>query len=98
MARESDFYILILGGRYGDEVFPGKSATEVEFDAAYKNDPTKILVFLKEANESIEQKQRDFIERITKYKSGYLYNSYKYTHELSDMIKKALIDLIIRGI
>ncbi len=47
LARECDLYILILGNKYGMETAENKSATEVEYDAAIKDDPTKVMVFLK---------------------------------------------------
>jgi hypothetical protein len=48
MATNCDLYILLLGRRYGDDMVDGMSPTEIEFQAAYKSDPTKILVFKKE--------------------------------------------------
>lgn len=56
LAQNCDLYILILGKRFGMERPDGKSATEIEFDAAYHSDPTKILVFLKESDEEADAK------------------------------------------
>lgn len=47
MAKNCDLYILLLGRRYGDEMVDGMSPTEIEFQAAYKSDPTKHHVELK---------------------------------------------------
>ena len=94
MADECDLYLLILGGRYGYEVFENKSATEVEFDAAYKNDPTKVILFRKELK-NIESKQRAFIEKVSDYYSGYWYNIYEHTHTLKEMLEIALMDWIV---
>ena len=47
MATSCDLYMLILGRRYGYVTESGMSATEAEFDAAYRADPTKVVVLLK---------------------------------------------------
>lgn len=94
MADECDLYLLILGGRYGYEAFDAKSATEVEFDSAYRSDPTKIIIFRKQVLEC-EPRQQDFIKRISDYGSGYWYNSYEHTHTLKDMVSQALVDWIV---
>lgn len=94
MADECDLYILILGERYGYEAFEGKSATEVEFDAAYRSDPTKIIIFRKNIGR-YEPKQKAFIDRVSNYNSGYWYNSYEHTHILRDMITQALNDWVV---
>lgn len=84
IARSCNLYILILGGRYGFSDTSGRSATEIEFDAAYQSDPTKILVFRKQA-EQTELKQKKFIQKVSNYRSGYWYNQYKHTHDLLNM-------------
>lgn len=86
MARECDLYILILGYKFGMDVGNGKSATEIEFDEAYRDDPTKILVFLKENEEPLEPDQKKFINRVCDYYSGYWRPTFKYTHELQDLV------------
>lgn len=42
--KKADFYILILGGRYGWELENGISITELEYDTAYKENKP-IFVF-----------------------------------------------------
>ena len=91
MARECDLYILILGSRFGFKVGNGKSATEIEFDAAIKADPTKILVFKKESNEVPDEKQQIFISKVSSYYNGYWRTSFKHTHDLQIYIKKSFI-------
>ena len=81
-AKDCDLYILILGENYGMETFEGKSATEVEYDAALKSDPTKILVFLKKTDEQIDEKQQLFIKRVSDYYGGYFRAEFQYTHQL----------------
>lgn len=63
IAASCDLFLLLLGGRYGFGVKDGKSATEVEFDAAYKADPTKILVFQKEGVKVAPKQRREHFGR-----------------------------------
>jgi Domain of unknown function (DUF4062) len=47
LARDCHLYVLVLGGRYGWEPpGAGGSATELEYDEAIRQDPTKVLVFI----------------------------------------------------
>lgn len=85
MAERCDLYILILGGKYGFKLKDGRSATEVEFDAAYSRDPTKILVFQKEVSR-IDSKQRVFIDKVANYYTGYWRTSYKFTYDLYNLV------------
>lgn len=87
MAEECDLYILILGGRYGFKTnHGGKSATELEFDAAYRSDPSKILIF-KKASVKADRLQSAFIRKVSEYHKGYYV--YRYS-ELSDLEHAAL--------
>lgn len=88
MANECDLYLLIIGKEFGFELPSGKSATEIEFDSAFRNDPTKILVFKKEFDSSIaiDKRQQKFIDKVCDYYSGYWRSSFKYTHELRNLV------------
>lgn len=88
-AKECDLYILVLGKDYGMETLEGRSATEVEYDAAIKSDPTKVLVFLKTTDEQIEEKQLKFIERVSDYDNGYFRTSFQYTHQLQEAVERS---------
>lgn len=88
-AKDCDLYILILGKDYGMETLEGKSATEVEYDAAIKSDPTKVLVFLKDTGEDIEEKQKLFINRVSDYYNGYFRTSFQYTHQLQSKVEES---------
>lgn len=93
MAKECDLYILIIGAEFGMELPNGKSATEVEFDAAFRSDPTKILVFLKEG-EVPEEKQKKFIDRVCNYYSGYWRTTFRYSHVLADLVNSSVLSWI----
>ena len=88
IARECDLYLLILGERFGFELDDGRSATEVEYDVAYKQDPTKILVFMKSGN--AEPRQQSFIDRVSDYYSGYWRVEFQYPHQLQDFVNESV--------
>lgn len=89
MAKDCDLYILILGNRFGYDVGNGRSATEIEFDAALRDDPTKILVFKKDSSEEMDGNQKVFIDKVSSYYNGYWRTSFKHTHDLQTYIKNA---------
>lgn len=59
--KKADFYVLILGERYGWELENGISITELEFDTAYK-EKKPIFVFNTKVNK--EEKQQRFAEKV----------------------------------
>lgn len=93
MAETSDFFILILGSRYGYEIREGTSATEAEFDAAYQSDPTKILVFQKDGDKP-DEKQQAFIDKVGHYYKGYWITRYEYTHDLQTIVEDSFLSLL----
>lgn len=95
MARTCDLYILILSEKYGTEILGCQSATEAEFNAAFKDDPTKIMVFRKESTDTIEEKQKKFIDRVSNYYSGYFRPSFKYPDQLKDMILDSFTEWLV---
>lgn len=71
MARECDVYIGIFGSRYGFVVPElGISATEMEFREARSQNPAKIFVYVKKA-EQIEPEQERFLNDVQDFSSGY---------------------------
>lgn len=70
MAERCHLYVLLLGGRYGEQQKGGKSATELEFDAATRVDPTKVVVFKKELPDR-EDLQKSFVSKVGRYFPGY---------------------------
>jgi hypothetical protein len=89
LAENCDLMLLLLGGNYGYQSENKKSATEIEFDSAFRKDPTKILVFRKQL-EKIDDDQKKFIEKVSSYRSGYWFVNYRYTHELQKIVKNAV--------
>lgn len=90
MAKECDLYILILGNEFGFELPDGRSATEIEFDAAVKQDPTKVLVFIKK-DTCVEEKQKKFIEKVSDYFKGYWREEFDSTDTLCRLIEQSII-------
>jgi len=89
-SRKCNIYILLLSNEYGFELRNGKSATESEFDSAYENDPTKILVFLKNNDGPMNSKQKAFIERVTNYYNGYWRVKYETLDELKFKLSNSI--------
>ena len=97
MAKNCDFFILLLGYRYGYEIRSGKSATEVEFDAAYEDNPTKILIFQKEYPEKQiepEPEQKRFIAKVSDYYKGYWVTKYNSVDNLKELVLNSFFSLL----
>lgn len=93
LAENCDFYILLLGERYGFEIRPGVSATEAEFDRVVKTNPTKVLVF-KKTSVSAEAKQLKFINKVGGYFKGFWFSEYEYTHMLQEIVEESFLALL----
>ncbi|NEB00297.1 DUF4062 domain-containing protein [Streptomyces sp. SID13726] len=83
IAEECHLYFLILGGKYGYETEMGKSATQLEYEAAYRTDPTKIIVMRKE-NVTPDARQAEFIAQVEDYHKGYFVNRFKTKSEAAE--------------
>lgn len=86
MARSCSLYVLLLSGRYG-YVANGteKSATEREFDAAVRADPTKVLVLRRILNK-YEPRQEAFVNRVRDYLRGYWVSDYSRVVDLQQLL------------
>lgn len=93
LAETCDFLILLLGERFGFEIREGVSATEAEFDAAYKNNPTKILVFKKGGIEPEEQQKR-FISKVSDYYKGYWITNFRDLHDLQELVVNSFLFIL----
>ena len=91
LARNCDLFILVLGQKYGFELSDGRSATELEFDEAVYQDPTKVLVFLKKGATEAESKQKKFIKKVSDYYSGYWRTEFQFTHQLQELVSNSII-------
>lgn len=91
MAKTCDLYLLILGNQFGSVRRDGRSATEAEYDAAYHDDPTKILVFRKDDGSPLDPEQSKFISRVCDYQSGYWRTTFQYTHQLQSLVKESFM-------
>lgn len=90
IATECDLYILLLGKEFGMKTSDGRSATEIEYDAAYRQNPTKILVFKKD-EKITDSKQKAFVDRVCNYYSGYWRTTFKYSHELGELVNSSVM-------
>jgi len=92
-AESCDFYILLLGERYGYEIRAGVSATEAEFERAVQSNPTKLLIF-KNTSAPPEKKQENFINKVGNYYNGFWISDYQYTHELQEIVENSFLELL----
>lgn len=83
LAEDCGLYFLILGGRYGYVTELGKSATQLEYEAAYRQDPTKIIV-MRKVVEEVEPRQAEFIAQVEDYHKGYLVNRFHTIEEAAE--------------
>ncbi|MGV9662771.1 DUF4062 domain-containing protein [Nocardia niigatensis] len=90
LATDCDLYVLVLAERYGFVTGLGKSATEVEYEAAYRADPTKVLILRKEGV-THDPKQADFIKRVEDYHHGYYVHRFKTPDEGGDVALDAFL-------
>lgn len=81
--KKSDFYILILGGRYGWELENGISLTELEYDTAFKEG---IPIFVFNTNYEKEEKQQKFANKAG---SQRFWKTVTDAFQLEDEIKKS---------
>ena len=94
---DCDYYILILGGRYGSLSGTGVSYTEMEYNYAMKKG-LKVLAFVHEAPEEIPSKftdsepaLREKLEAFrTEVKSGRLVKYWRETKELPGLVSLSL--------
>lgn len=89
MAKECDLYVLILGPSYGYEL-NGESATEGEYLAATREDPTKVLAVLLDNGVPSEARQQRFVDKVRSYNGGYVVPRFRSDEEL----KKQLVGAI----
>ncbi|RDV11323.1 DUF4062 domain-containing protein [Pontibacter diazotrophicus] len=88
-------FILVLGNRFGWPTESGKSATEIEYDQAYKQDPTKVLVFQKEFDEQNDKSQNEFISKVTDYYSGFWRTTFTDITVLQELVSKSFYNWLI---
>lgn len=96
MARDCDLYILILSERYGYKIMGEKSATEVEYDTAIKDNPSKVLVFLKSIDSDVEVDQQAFIDKVSDYHQGYFRTTFNTKDKLIELVKQSFYNWIVR--
>lgn len=70
MAERCDVFILITGERYGFILKEGISAVEFEFEIAHRQNPKKILVYVKD-RVNREPRLTEFLERLQNFDGGY---------------------------
>jgi Domain of unknown function (DUF4062) len=98
---ESDYYVLIIGGRYGSVTEEGISYTEKEFDLALKL-KIPVLVFVPQSPDDIPQGKTDkddrLREKLETFKqramTGRTVAFYTDAHDLGSQVSRALVRAI----
>ncbi len=64
LARDCDIFVALMGPRYGQK-YRKKSISEHEFEAAYDDNPDKIIVYLLKGNiDSWDKDQQKFVDKV----------------------------------
>ncbi|ELX11472.1 hypothetical protein Jab_1c00550 [Janthinobacterium sp. HH01] len=94
---DCDYYLLIIGGRYGSVTSEGVSYTEKEYDyAVSKNiqviaflhgEPNEIPVYKKDNNEILEKRLADFRKKV---QTGRLIKHWENSHDLPGLVSLSL--------
>ena len=94
LARNCDIYIGIFGQKYGTLVPRlGISFTEMEFAEAYKDNPEKILIYVKTGEQ--EPRQKTFLRKVKDASLGYFArNPFKNDEELIEGIKEDIANFV----
>lgn len=88
--RDSDWFMLILGERYGWVAPSGRSVTEEEYREA-KSTRKAIVVLVREGDK--EPKQADFVQEVSDYKSGFFRGSFTSPSDLGPQVVQAITAL-----
>ena len=88
--RKADFFVLILGEKYGSITEQGISVTEEEYNEA-QSLGKPILVFIQ--NVKMEPKQEAFKKRVEKYECGHFRATFSEREKLKEEIIKSLSNL-----
>jgi len=98
----SDYYVVIIGGRYGSTTDSGVSYTEKEYDYAISKG-IPVLAFIKDENSPLtpaqrepdptkQQKLSDFCEKAKKKYVGFWQTKDDFATQLSISLQKAFIE------
>lgn len=87
-AAQCNAFILIIGQRYGDiRKSTGKSIVEFEFEVAYKQDPEKIFVYVKDGV-TREPELEEFRDRLQGFDDGYIGTPFTNEDDLAEKISR----------
>ncbi len=95
MARTCDIFVLIIGARYGHETTDGVSVVECEYNAAFRQDRDKILVYLKKVRRTDERLKR-FVARIANFDRGHFFSTFESPEVLSQRVRRDVVQLLTR--
>lgn len=88
-AKQCDIFVLIIGERYGYIMSDGISVVEFEFDTARKENPQKILVFVKDVVDR-DSELTKFLQRVEDFDHGYFRELFTTPDDLKKKIQRGI--------
>jgi len=86
MAEQCQIFVLIIGERYGYITPDGISVVEFEFRVARRQNPRKILVYVKEGVDR-ELLLKQFLRRVENFDDGYFRSLFKSADDLGPKVQ-----------
>ncbi len=90
LAEQCDIFVLILGERYGYIMSDGISVVEFEYSIARKDNPEKILVYVKQGV-GREPLLEEFLRRVEDFENGYFRSFFKAAGDLHPKIQGDIV-------
>lgn len=93
LAEQCDIFVLIIGERYGYVMSDGISVVEFEYSVARKENPEKILVYVKQGVDR-EPPLEEFCQRLEDFETGYFRSFFKAADDLRPKIQADIVRLL----
>lgn len=88
-AEQCDIFVMIIGERYGYIMSEGISVVEFEYNTARRENPRKILVFVKEGVDR-DSELTKFLQRVEDFDDGYFRELFKTPDDLKEKIQRGI--------
>jgi uncharacterized protein DUF4062 len=90
LAKRCRIFVLIIGQYYGTKIEPeGISVVELEFNTAYKQNPKKILLYVKDGV-PYEPEVEAFLSQLQHFNEGFFRSLFKTPEELYELLQRDL--------
>jgi len=99
MIEQSDVFVCLLGVNYGSvysfDVSGSRSIVEWEFDTARKRDDIELMVFRKDPLPKTDQRQQEFLNRISGFRDGVWLKQFASPDELVRQVGESLLRWLV---